>query len=676
VAQSLNLEVRVISEDVRYADGAEQELIDILESTQDRSSQSDELFEAIHDWPTLYHLSPLRAHLLSPLKVGRGDRVLEVGCGTGVNVRVMAEQGAHVVGIEGTYARATAARIRNAEFDNVEILAGDFADFETGELFDVVLVIGVLEYTPSGLASIAAPLEFLQRCRTFLKDDGVIVLAIENQLGLKYLLSYPEDHVGVPWIGLEGYRKGTPRTWSRLALSQMLDEAGLAHQEFLNPFPDYKLPNVVIRDRLYRSAAGRELVKNFIRRPVVDHSGAPQYVCDGQLAFAEMVDAGLGPEVPNSFLVVASSSGSAIARRLDDADAWIVSDQRRSKFRRLRRILSDGGGNYRLYSSLDIGGEPRKARSGWLTNRGHDDTEVFRGVPLDDVMVQSILNHDRAALTAHLELYRKFLDARAVATSERAAQPANPFGALGGEQALPGTMLDCVPQNLIVSPNGELVLVDLEWEADGDCSLELVFLRGLLGLAARLTDGGFSPLFLDRICVSRIDVLRELARVAGRYVDNDSVERLVAAEYELQSLVAVSSIGSLESYRAGIVSPARRSSKAVPRLRLLRIAEERDHALSLVADLRVDRASVDEDRQRISADRDRIAADRDRVVGELGVVLADRQLLNQKCDQLADAASHLQREIETVRLSSAYRIGRVITWPVRAPRAALQRVFK
>ena len=38
--------------------------------------------------------------------------------------------------------------------------------------------------------------------------EGVLILAIENQVGLKYLLSHPEDHLGLPWVGLEGYEEG------------------------------------------------------------------------------------------------------------------------------------------------------------------------------------------------------------------------------------------------------------------------------------------------------------------------------------------------------------------------------------------------------------------------------------------------------------------------------------
>ena len=682
MSQSLNLEVRVISDDVRYADGAEQELISILESALDRSSQSDELASAIHDWPTRYHLSPLRAHLFSPLKVGPGDRVLEVGCGTGVNVRVMAERGAHVVGIEGTYARATAARIRNAEFDNVEILAGDIADYETDELFDVVLVIGVLEYTPSGMASIAAPIDFLRRCRSFLKQDGVLVLAIENQFGLKYLLSYPEDHLGVPWIGLEGYRKRTPRTWSRAALVGMLTESGFERQEFLNPFPDYKLPSVIVRDRVYQSAAGRELVKNFVRRPVVDHSGAPRLVCDSQLAFTEMVDAGFGPDVSNSFLVVASSSDSSLSQRLDEAEAWLVSGQRLSRFRHLRRVIADSDG-HRVVGPLGVAPGDSETRSLWLTNRGHSDSPAYRGTPLDDLMTRAILEGDWEGLDSHVLSYHEFLRAHIVSGDGEVDGFSNPFGPIGDELVIPGSLIDCVPQNLIATNDGELVLVDHEWEADGVCSLDLIFLRGLMVTGSRIIESGLATALLERPAVSRIDITRKLARAAGVYAEPAAIDRLIAAEFELQSLVEVSASSTLASFGAALLSPTTAVTSGVPTLRLIRAASERDQTAAQLVELRAERVLVDEEYRRMLADRDRVVgelgsvlADRDRVVGELGVVAAERHLLNEDRERLADAVSHLRREVDTLRSSSAYRIGRVITWPLRAPRALLQRITK
>jgi len=679
----MNFEVRVISDDISYEDGSESDLTSILRAASDRSSWSDELVAAIHDWPSMYHLSPLRSHLFSPLKVGPGDRVLEIGCGMGANVRAMAERGAEVVGIEGSFARATAARIRTAEFEKVEILAGDVADYTTTELFDVVLVIGVLEYTSSGIASINLPGEFLGLCRNFMKSDSVLVLAIENQMGLKYLLSYPEDHLGQPWIGIEGYRKRTPRTWSRVSLSKMLSEAGLQFQEFLNPYPDYKLPSVLVRERLYQTDAGRELVKNFVRRPVADGAGNPLFVCDTQRAFAQMVDAGLGPHVANSFLVVASPT-DVVANRLDDAEMWTVSRLRRRRFRHLRRIVADGD-SHRLEGPPEGLVETPATRVEWLSNQGHSRSLVHRGVVLDDEMVEAIVDGNTSELTTCIFDYLKFLVDHCYVDGAARAELSSPFGPITEEQSLPGSFLDCVPQNLIRTSGGVLEFVDDEWKVAGGCSLNLIFARGLLVFANRVVESGLTPSLLPTGEGSVVDVVVELSRLAGLEIDNSLVDRLIVAEYEFQSLVAPEPFTTFQEFREGLVVVVTPQAPGAP---LLRVFEERnllrDDRKRILADLdavAADRDAVAADRKRILADLDAVAADRVLVDEDRKRILADRErvmsigvTLQTEFDQLTDTFQRLQCEMETLNASVSYRVGLTVTWPLRVCVSLLQRL--
>ena len=657
-------QVRVLDEGLSYADGAEDELIRILRSATDRSARSDELAAHIHDWPTLYHLSPLRANLLTPLQINPGDRVLEIGCGTGVNVRTLAERGAEVVGVEGTVSRATAARIRNLEFDSVEILAGDVVDYVPESTFDVVVVVGVLEYVPSGLGGLSEPVDFLELCASFLKEDGILVLAIENKLGLKYLLSFPEDHLGLPWVGLEGYRNGQPRTWSRLELSEMFTQAGFRFQEFLNPFPDYKLPTAVFRDRVYESGHGRELVKNFVRRPVVDYSGRPQYVCDAQMAFRQFVDAGLGKEVSNSFLIFASANSESLSRRIDSAEMWLASGQRLSKFQTFRRVIA-AGESYRLTGTSLSEGDRQDRRTQWLINRGHQEGPVYPGTPLEDHIVAALVRGDKSAVASLIISYREFLQEQPLEISLTRGDDGNPFSPREGEQAVAGELVDCVPQNLISSEQGTLISVDHEWQVDGLCALDLVFLRGLLVVATRVAELGSSTDLYVAEMSSVMDVVVALAELAGLEVDEELSERLLRAEFEFQALVSVSPTGTLETFREGLLCPGGPPSRSVPTLRLVGAAKERDQALDQLASMRMEWDLIE-------ADRDRILADRDRVARELFAVTESLESAQRDQEHLASANTRLRREVEALRRSSSFRLGRVITSPVRIALRRLQ----
>ena len=73
--------------------------------------------------------------------------------------------------------------------------------------------------------------------------------AIENQLGLKYFAGCAEDHLDSPYYGIEGlYGERTAVTFGRKELAALLTRAGFSGQEWHYPFPDYKLPSVVVSE--------------------------------------------------------------------------------------------------------------------------------------------------------------------------------------------------------------------------------------------------------------------------------------------------------------------------------------------------------------------------------------------------------------------------------------------
>ncbi|TVR11875.1 MAG: class I SAM-dependent methyltransferase, partial [Planctomycetota bacterium] len=221
---------------IAYSDGdeTEQRIAAIISHASDVTVLSTELRQHCTDWPSLYHLSGTRANILRPFKnILQGD-VLEIGAGCGAITRYLGECGANVLALEGSPRRAAIARSRTRDLDNVAVLAERFDQFQYDHQFDIITLIGVLEYANLFTDGENPTLSMLERVRSLLKPEGKLIIAIENQLGLKYFAGAPEDHLGLSMYGIEGrYLKDQPQTYGRKTLTGMLSQAGFTDSEFM-----------------------------------------------------------------------------------------------------------------------------------------------------------------------------------------------------------------------------------------------------------------------------------------------------------------------------------------------------------------------------------------------------------------------------------------------------------
>jgi ubiquinone/menaquinone biosynthesis C-methylase UbiE len=99
--------------------------------------------------PISRHLATLQQQALAALELGPGDRMLDVGCGTGAAVRIAAATGESAVGIDLSPAMIARGRELAAALSNVELLEADaealpFAD----HAFTAVLCTTSLHHYP------------------------------------------------------------------------------------------------------------------------------------------------------------------------------------------------------------------------------------------------------------------------------------------------------------------------------------------------------------------------------------------------------------------------------------------------------------------------------------------------------------------------------------------------
>jgi SAM-dependent methyltransferase len=145
-----------------------------------------------------YHFEKLH-HLLRLVDFDgyRGRRVLEVGCGAGVDLARFAKGGAEVVGVD---LAASAIDLARANFEQ-QGLSGEFrvADGEAlpfpESSFDFVFAHGVVQYTTN-------PQRLVDECRRVLKPGGEAVFQVYNRIswlnGLSKLMKVGLEHDDAP----------------------------------------------------------------------------------------------------------------------------------------------------------------------------------------------------------------------------------------------------------------------------------------------------------------------------------------------------------------------------------------------------------------------------------------------------------------------------------------------
>jgi SAM-dependent methyltransferase len=521
--------VRLLGDPVAYADGAEDEVLRTLREAADRSTASDELAARITDWPTRYHFSRLRANLLRPFTLGNGMRVLDVGAGTGTLARYVGECGADVLALEGTLPRARAAAARCVSLPSVEVACGDVTALDDPRGFDLVLCIGVYEHVARGGERAAAA--FLAALRRLLRPEGALILAIENQLGLKYLLGYGEDHAGEPWLGVEGY-PGPPaaRTFSRAGLGRELDRAGFPVQRFLFPFPDYKLPTLVLDQAAYEGPGAVEFVDQLVRWPCSADASAPSRLADDRRAHRVFLQAGLGREVANSFLILAGAQGMAHGRFLDGGvKAWHFGSDRQRRFLGIKKVTI--GETPRLLAARFP--DPDPPEQGWLRQVRDAQQRFVVGRTLEQEALEAV-GQGAERLSVVLRQWRQHLRLLET-TSVAAGGDDHPFRSALTQRWLPADHLDVSLSNFVADAEGALHYIDAEWRAPAPLDADLVAARALWSLAVDLVHRGvlhpWDP-------ASTVDAVAErLGLLCDTPADAALLARWRVAESDLQSRI-------------------------------------------------------------------------------------------------------------------------------------------
>ena len=287
-------------------------------------------------WPVYYHLTHTRQNILNWYPFKQDASILEIGCGLGAVTGLLCNKCKAVTAVELSKRRATAALLRCREKDNLEIIVGNLNDIEFDRKFDYITLIGVLEYQGTYTESENPYKDFLLKVKTLLKEDGKLLIAIENKYGMKYWCGAAEDHTGIPFDGINQYQMSGSkvRTFAKEELRKLLIESGFINQYFYFPMPDYKLPMVIYSEN---SLPENEALENAF--PYYIHSDGTLLIEEEGL-YKDIIRNNVFDFFANSFLVECSLS--PIENEEQRVTFALLNSKRQSEYR-VGTIISASG---------------------------------------------------------------------------------------------------------------------------------------------------------------------------------------------------------------------------------------------------------------------------------------------------------------------------------------------
>lgn len=447
--------------------GSRDYVLELIRNASDLSTGSEELFLGMKDWSSNYALNPRRADLLRPFAdILQGKSVLEIGSGAGSITRYLGELNCEVIALETSagWARITNERCRDLQ--NVRVVCDTLQNFTVAndpDKFDVITLIGTLECSALFVDGINPAGEMLKKINHLLRPGGYVIIAAMNKLGLKYLAGAPEEHVDKPYFGIENrYNKSTPVTFGKEELQGLLSDSGLGQTSFLYPFPDYKMPKVILTEEGIKNDSFKkeelliEKVEYFQSHAYVNHFSTSLSV----EAFRknELLSA-----LSNSFLVLARKEQDEPVPAGNILGYTYNSTRRKPYCKENIFILSVNSGIEVLKKNM----YPASTAGNQVLRQKVENEKYHKGRLLFTDMVTIISGEGWSLedLGKWAAVYYNTLLAYAVQKDDK--------------WFLPGKLVDLTPFNMIIDEEANTHIFDQEWEVDDDLPLEYVFFRGV-----------------------------------------------------------------------------------------------------------------------------------------------------------------------------------------------------
>ena len=447
----------------------EERNLKFIQTVSKIKQNSEDLHRSGKELLSPYQLGIGRSNIIKCFNLPSESTILDLTSGSGAITRYLGENFQSVDCVESSYMRAKSIQEHTRTLNNVKIFYSNIKWIQFEPLYDIVILIGLSEYSSYIFPNKENPLIYLlEIAKSALKPNGVILLAIDNKIGLKYWNGYPENNTGTPFDSINGYpRREFPLTFSKREIKELLQESGFSEISFFYCYPDYEYATEIFSDL----GDEKELyLHNWVTIPFWIFDKYRNLNFHEGLALKSLSVAGLMRELANSFLIIASNNSSLIL----ESD-WVVKKFSINRSKEYQCITTLRLTPYpqidkaRLFSSSDkpkreliIGGSSLKLTH-QISNSNWEEGDLL----LYDLYKLIFQDNFTERVKKLLEEYYKRVIKRYL-TGEKDIE---------GFPLLKGDSMDLIFRNIIRDKTGNLIPIDLEWVVDGCIPADYVVYR-------------------------------------------------------------------------------------------------------------------------------------------------------------------------------------------------------
>ena len=275
-----------------------------------------------------YFLSPKRHNLFNWYPFKKNASLLEIGADYGQLTGLFTQKTNHVVVVEDNEFKLN---VISKRFNEIDTFFSYFDNINVSEKFDYIILCNIFEYAKSFYSSKTPYIDYLKYLKNFLNEDGVILLALSNKLGLKYFSGFKEEHTNEYFSSINGYDKyDFVETFSKSELIKIIKNAGFSNYKFFYPFPDHEFPEIIHTNKYINKMPYTKVPEYYLGR---------KHLFNDEKLNVSISDENLLEYFSNSFLVeIRNSDYKPLSENIDFVK---INSERIDEFKTITLITSD-----------------------------------------------------------------------------------------------------------------------------------------------------------------------------------------------------------------------------------------------------------------------------------------------------------------------------------------------